>query len=331
MNPLVIDSNQRIVAIVGLCKNAGKTTLLNHIIRTNPYPIFGVMSTGRDGERHDSVSGHRKPEVKLGTGTLFVCDTLSLDLHLSKISVLAKLPWKAGNRELWIAQALQELETEIFGPANVSAQIECAHSLLSMGAQNILIDGSIDRKSIALSSEIDSIYLVAGASFGSTGQIVDELRKLLLLNKIELYPADGSFLGSCISIQENGLWHDTHLESILGHERELIKLIDKAPPPQSLFFPGALSERSFRILQAYLEAIRATIVVSHPYNLSLSYNQLEQLLQTNPVYALKSFKIRAIALNPWTLSPPYQDPAEFRDRICREFPEECVFDVMDLK
>ena len=45
----------RIIAIAGICKNAGKTSLLNAILGAKPDISFGVLSTGIDGEDLDTV------------------------------------------------------------------------------------------------------------------------------------------------------------------------------------------------------------------------------------------------------------------------------------
>ena len=47
------------VSIIGMCKNAGKTTVLNEIIRELSAAgcVMGLTSIGRDGESKDLVTG----------------------------------------------------------------------------------------------------------------------------------------------------------------------------------------------------------------------------------------------------------------------------------
>ena len=60
------------LSIVGMSKNAGKTTALNYLIEEamDEGVNIGVTSTGRDGETQDLVTGTEKPRVYLDIDTL---------------------------------------------------------------------------------------------------------------------------------------------------------------------------------------------------------------------------------------------------------------------
>ena len=62
----------KVLSIVGMAKNAGKTTALNYILEEamDEGMLLGVTSTGRDGESSDLVTGTEKPRVFLDAGTL---------------------------------------------------------------------------------------------------------------------------------------------------------------------------------------------------------------------------------------------------------------------
>ena len=52
------------MSIVGMCKNAGKTTMLNWLLaHTGRRQILGLTSIGRDGESTDVVTGTEKPSI----------------------------------------------------------------------------------------------------------------------------------------------------------------------------------------------------------------------------------------------------------------------------
>ena len=53
------------VSIIGMCKNAGKTTVLNGLISAcmRNAEVLGLTSIGRDGERSDLVTNTKKPEI----------------------------------------------------------------------------------------------------------------------------------------------------------------------------------------------------------------------------------------------------------------------------
>lgn len=50
------------MSIVGMCKNAGKTTMLNWLLaHTGRRQVLGLTSIGRDGESTDVVTGTESP------------------------------------------------------------------------------------------------------------------------------------------------------------------------------------------------------------------------------------------------------------------------------
>ena len=59
------------LSIVGMCKNAGKTTVLNWVLsRMGRDRVLGLTSIGRDGESTDVVTGTEKPGIYVPEGTL---------------------------------------------------------------------------------------------------------------------------------------------------------------------------------------------------------------------------------------------------------------------
>ena len=55
----------RSVSIIGMCKNAGKTTVLNRLIQelSHSGQVLALTSIGRDGEDKDLVTGTKKPGI----------------------------------------------------------------------------------------------------------------------------------------------------------------------------------------------------------------------------------------------------------------------------
>ena len=70
------------ISIVGMAKNAGKTTALNYLLEEamDEGLRLGVTSTGRDGEGTDVVTGTDKPRVFLDTDTIVSVPTQLYEL-----------------------------------------------------------------------------------------------------------------------------------------------------------------------------------------------------------------------------------------------------------
>ena len=62
-----LSTEYKTLSIVGMAKNAGKTTALNYLIEEADDEMIrlGITSTGRDGETSDLVTGTEKPRVYL--------------------------------------------------------------------------------------------------------------------------------------------------------------------------------------------------------------------------------------------------------------------------
>ena len=67
--PLVGDASP--VTVIGLCKNAGKTTAMRRLMAELGEECLGLTSVGRDGECTDLVTGTEKPDLYLKKGDLF--------------------------------------------------------------------------------------------------------------------------------------------------------------------------------------------------------------------------------------------------------------------
>jgi len=327
MNPVfMIDSG--IYTIAGICKNSGKTSFLNWLLAKAEGQALGVLTTGRDGEETDLVFGNPKPSVKLPAQTMFTSTSAAIEQLGSAVEVMQKLPYLAGTKKLWLLKAQRDIETEIVGPANAAAQILTAELMQSYGAEIVLIDGSLDRKSIALHDSIKGVILVAGSSFGTIDKISTELAKLVRLSQITQYSDNSHTLqDSLVSYYSIGKWTGTEYSSILGNEPELMNLFaDKAP--EMIYLPGAVTDSSLNGIKPALKEIK-DIVVKHPLQLHLSKANLEYLDKAHKLYAQKPFRLVAVAVNSWSVRGNHLDSKLLRDKTRQQFPLVPVLDICE--
>ena len=89
------------MSIVGMCKNAGKTTMLNWMLHHDRLQgTLGLTSIGRDGESTDVVTGTEKPGIFVREGTLIATakDMLRLGDTTLEIMETTGIPHAAGGR-----------------------------------------------------------------------------------------------------------------------------------------------------------------------------------------------------------------------------------------
>jgi uncharacterized NAD-dependent epimerase/dehydratase family protein len=85
-----LSQKYKTISIVGMAKNAGKTTALNYLIEEamDEGIVLGITSTGRDGESTDLVTGTEKPRVFLDADTIVSVPTQLYDLAEAGLEIL---------------------------------------------------------------------------------------------------------------------------------------------------------------------------------------------------------------------------------------------------
>jgi len=109
------------LAIIGLSKNAGKTTCLNHIVAAwqdsaQSRPL-ALTSIGRDGESEDILSGYEKPRIYVPTGTLIATAEGALQQSDALLEILELSKIRTALGEVIVCRALSDGYVEFAGPS----------------------------------------------------------------------------------------------------------------------------------------------------------------------------------------------------------------------
>ena len=127
------------MSIVGMCKNAGKTTVLNWILANSRNDrILGLTSIGRDGESTDVVTGTEKPSIFVPEGTLIATakDMLRLGDVTKEIVATTGIPTPLG--EVVVMRARSAGYVQIAGPS-ITTQLKAVSDLFfELGAHQSL-------------------------------------------------------------------------------------------------------------------------------------------------------------------------------------------------
>ncbi len=85
-----IQNKYKIISIVGMAKNSGKTVALNHLIQESLDEgiRLGIISTGRDGESLDLVTETEKPKIYVEEGVLIATTTELLPLSDATVEII---------------------------------------------------------------------------------------------------------------------------------------------------------------------------------------------------------------------------------------------------
>ena len=185
------------MSIVGMCKNAGKTTMLNWLLaHTGRRQILGLTSIGRDGESTDVVTGTEKPSIFVPAGTLIATakDMLRLGDVTKEILITTGIPTPLG--EVLVMRARSDGYVQLAGPSITAQLREVSRMFFELGATQSIIDGALGRKSLGARNVADGIVLCTGASYNmSMDKVIEDTAnfcRLMDLPKADTLPPEAT-------------------------------------------------------------------------------------------------------------------------------------------
>ncbi|MDO5415168.1 MAG: hypothetical protein Q4F78_06860 [Bacillota bacterium] len=301
-----LSQKYKTISIVGMAKNAGKTTALNYLIEEamDEGIVLGITSTGRDGESTDLVTGTDKPRVFLDTDTIVSVPTQLYELADAGLEILKMTEYNSSIGQIMLCRVASSGYVQIAGPViNASHQKMC-EEMLELGAELVLIDGAIDRKSIAAPGTSDAIILSTGAVLSrSMKKVIEETAHTVGLYRLP-----------CL---EDGKDKDIIIEH-LGEERPMIvgdgdvrildittglgagKFLDGQinESTEYIYVPGAFTQSVVADINPR-KLKKITFVLKDPTKIfidSVSWGQLRKKGLT--VKVLENINVAAITVNP---------------------------------
>jgi hypothetical protein len=137
--------------------------------------VLGITSTGRDGESTDLVTGTEKPRVFLDADTIVSVPTQLYDLAEAGLEILKITDYGSSLGPIMLCRVVTSGYVQIAGPVINASHEKMCKEMLDYGAELIIIDGAIDRKSIAAPGTSDAIILSTGAVLSrSMKKVIEE-------------------------------------------------------------------------------------------------------------------------------------------------------------
>ncbi|MCQ2555048.1 MAG: hypothetical protein MJ171_05295 [Clostridia bacterium] len=301
----------KVLSIVGMAKNAGKTTALNYLIEEamDDGMILGITSTGRDGETEDLVTGTEKPRVYLDNGTIVSVPSQLFDLADAGLEIVERLPYSTSIGELLLCRVQSAGYVQIAGPVAAQDTKRMCRNMFSHGAEMVVIDGAIDRKSVAAPDTSDAVILATGAVLSrSMNKVVEETAHI-----VNLYSLPELEEGTARTLLE---------ANITGNVTDTVMLIDKdnnlkklnlttglgassvindeiTEDTRYVYIPGAFTNSVFSDIQnKKFKHVR--FILKDPTRIfvrPIDWNILRK--KGFQVSVLKNIEIAAITVNPW--------------------------------
>ena len=154
------------VAFVGLAKNTGKTEALATLVKELSAlgRVLAITSIGRDGEEFDAIQPRiSKPPICCPAGTLVATAAPLLRRSGARYEVLRRTGVRTPLGRVVIARLNESAKVEVAGPSS-SAEIRAVvDEMLALGADQAIVDGSIDRRAAAAPDVADAVIMSTGA------------------------------------------------------------------------------------------------------------------------------------------------------------------------
>ncbi|MCL2201624.1 MAG: hypothetical protein FWB75_06625 [Oscillospiraceae bacterium] len=298
-------SNYASISIIGMCKNAGKTTVLNNLISGHAAdgPEGGVLaltSIGRDGESTDLVTGTEKPGIYIRAGSLFATAEKLLKYSDVTREILDTTGISTPLGEVAIVRALSDGNVQLAGPSIVAQLVEISRAFRGYGAGKVIIDGAVGRKSLCSKSLAEVTILCTGASLNlNMAETVAETAHVCSLLMTQEAP---EFAKMISPVKGHGKFIILADEAkALGEGAGLVAEINSTPQPQGLYIGGALTDNMLAPLIRSGLPKGFIIAVEDASKLLIGADSMRRLTAAGCVLrVLNAINLAAIAINPFS-------------------------------
>jgi hypothetical protein len=326
---------------VGLAKNTGKTVTLTVLLRELAAAgvRVGVTSVGRDGEEHDVIDFRiDKPRVHLVPSSLVATTDELLRASGVRNEPLERTGVRTPLGEVLIARVMSSGAIEVAGPSVAADTLAVAEAMLAHGAEQVLIDGAIDRRAASSPDVADGLVISTGAVLS------DDIEEVLARTRdaVELVRLPR------VEEQEDARLHglgggdaliDEHGEQLALPSRfaltagaqEIEAMLSQRPHAHRLLVAGALPEHFVGELTRALRKQRRslTIVIADSTKAFLSaHGPGWYERQGVRIEVLAPISLRALTVNPVAPQSHSFDSARLCELLRAAIPDVPVFDVL---
>ena len=323
------------LSIVGMAKNAGKTTALNYLIEEADEEglLLGITSTGRDGETVDLVTNTEKPRVYLYEDTLVSVPTMLYDLSEAGLEILEMSKQRTSIGELMLCRVKESGYVQIAGPVATADTKKLCEKMFDYGCELILIDGAIDRKSIASPETSDAIILSTGAVLSrNLKTVVSETAHIVgLYNLPEMEEGpERSQIEEFVPKERIGVLSKKGMEELdlrtgLGAGRFINEAIGEET--DCCYIPGAFTDSVIGDIDP-AKFSRTKFILKDPTKIFIDSVTWRRLVKKGlRVEVLRNIRVAAVTVNPFAPQGYSFDSGALRDEIQKALPEIPVIDV----
>jgi hypothetical protein len=238
---------------------------------------------------------------------------------------------------------------EIAGPSASEQVRAVAEAMLAHGAEQVLIDGAIDRRAASSPDVADGLVMSTGAVLSAEiAEVVAQTREAVELVRVPTLEGAGE-TEAAHGTRLRALAHGAGGESLLVGEHDdpavlaprfalsadgsqLAALLDAHADARWLILAGALPDRFLRELAPALRrrGRQLTILVADATRVFLAEKGLDWYRRQGvELRVLRPIELLALTVNPLAPESHRFDSGELRALLAAELPDVSIFDVLD--
>lgn len=297
------------ISIIGMEKNTGKTTTLNFIINVVKDRKLALTSVGRDGEEEDIVTFTHKPRIYVQEGTLVATAKNVLLKSDVGFEILEVLNIGTPMGDIVIAKSITAGFVEIAGPATKNQIKEVIYRLKFYGADFILVDGALSRKSFAAPTITEAAVMCTGAAFSEKVKLLcEETLNFMSFLRLPKASEEVSKLYEKVMehsrlafIYENCI-KKSKVETAISSYEEVISNYSKEL--NYVFIKGILTDNFIlKLLASNFVFKKIIFVVEDGTKIFVKKSTYDRfILKGGSIKATQSINVVGISVNPWSPS-----------------------------
>jgi len=343
-----LTASARRLALVGLAKNTGKTVALAALLREleRASRTVGVTSVGRDGEEHDVIDFRiEKPRVELAAGSLVATTDSLLRASGIPVELLDETGVRTPLGEVLIARLRGPGAIEVAGPSGAREIRRVSDAMLAFGAEQVLIDGAIDRRAASSPEVADGLLMSTGAVLSEDIEAVVELTA----DAVALVRLPGVAGPTAVETRIRDLARSSDPGAGLLIAEDLTAapmpprfaltadpagidgFLSEGIRPRWIMLGGAVPEAFLDGLTGWVRRSRSplTVVVSDPTRVFLSKRSVGFYSRAGiAIETLNQIDLRALTVNPEAPRSHTLNSGRLRSMLAEAIPDLPIFDVL---
>ncbi len=337
----LMTENCKIVSVIGMSKNAGKTVALNEIIfqAMEEEKVLGLTSIGRDGERQDIVTCTEKPMIYIDRGTLIATAENLFQCAEAKLEILEVTDYNTSMGRIVIARAVTAGHVEIAGACTNSSIRDTAEKMLAYGAELVLVDGALDRISSASPAITDATVLSTGAVLSR------DMNKVLeqSVHRVRLFNMEAvsdevvrTLAKELMDEKQIGIITNTFEVQVIEVKTALGAgaKIGEAIGEDALYvvIPGSLVTKTITdLMMSSVRFKQVTFIIADATKIFIEHRDWNYFVKMGlKVEVMDAIRLLAVTVNPYAPQGYYFDPKTFKDKMTTYLEPVPVFNVMEV-